>query len=119
MMMPRLENSRPSRKNASPSIVPAKWEWTAFDLTKPQKFTGVIKEVKWGRDELATAKIDVSGKVYDVVLGPPVRLDARGLDEVDVQPGKTLAFEAVVSKQNPNELRAQTFTRGNNSIDLR
>ena len=53
------------------------------------------------------------------MLGPPVRLDARGLDEVDVQPGKTLTFEAVVSKQNPSELRAQTFTRGNNTVDLR
>jgi hypothetical protein len=105
--------------NDDPSIVPAKWEWTAFDLTKPQKFTGVIKEIKWERDVLATAKIDVAGKIYDVVLGPPVRLDARGLREADVQPGKSLALEAVVSKQNPNELRAQTFTRGNNTIDLR
>jgi len=25
----------------------------------------------------------------------------------------------VVSKQNPSELRAQTFTRGNNTVDLR
>jgi len=105
--------------NDDPSIVPAKWEWTAFDLTKPQKYTGVIKELKWERDVLATAKIDVAGKVYDAVLGPPVRLDARGLDEVDVQPGKSLTFEAVVSKQNPTEIRLQTFTRGNNTIDLR
>jgi hypothetical protein len=41
------------------------------------------------------------------------------LDEVDVQPGKSLTFEAVVSKQNPTEIRLQTFTRGNNTIDLR
>src|SRR6478672_1934426 len=33
--------------NDDPSIVPAKWEWTSFDLAKPQKFTGVIKELKW------------------------------------------------------------------------
>jgi hypothetical protein len=105
--------------NDDPSIVPAKWEWTAFDLAKPQKFTGVIKELKWERDVLATAKIDVAGKTYDAVLGPPIRLDSRGLDEVDVQPGKTLTFEAVVSKQNPTEIRLQTFTRGNNTIDLR
>src|SRR5207342_1679362 len=56
--------------NDDPSIVPAKSEWTAFDLTKPQKFTGVIKELKWERDALATAKIDVAGKIYDVALGP-------------------------------------------------
>jgi hypothetical protein len=105
--------------NDDPSIVPAKWEWTAFDLANAQKFTGVIKQLKWERDVLATAKIDVAGKTYDAVLGPPVRLDSRGLDEVDVQPGKTLTFEAVVSRQNPAEIRLQTFTRGNNTIDLR
>jgi hypothetical protein len=105
--------------NDDPSVVPANWEWTSFDLTKPQQFSGVIKELKWERDALAIAKIDVSGKTYDVALGPPVRLDARGLDEVDVQPGKTLTFEAVVSKQNPNELRVQTAMNGKNVVDVR
>jgi hypothetical protein len=105
--------------NDDPSVVPARWEWTAFDLTKPQKFTGVVKELKWERDALAIATVDAGGKTYTVALGPPVRLDARGLDEVDVQPGKTLAFEGVVSRQNPNDLRVQTATRGNNTIDVR
>ena len=105
--------------NDEPSIVPARWEWTAFDLTKPQTFTGVIKESKWDRDALATARIEVAGKLWDVVLGPPIRLDSRGLDEVDIQPGKTLTFEAVPHKQNPNELRAQRYTEGKNLIDLR
>jgi hypothetical protein len=105
--------------NDDPSIVPAKWEWTAFDLTKPQTYTGTIKASTWEINGLATAKVDVAGKAYDVVLGPPVRLDARGLDEVDIQPGKTITFQAVTSKQNPNELRAQTYTEGKNVIDLR
>ena len=105
--------------NDDPSIVPAKWEWTSFDLTKPQKFSGVVKELKWERDALAIAKIEAGGKTYDVALGPPVRLDARGLDEVDVQPGKMLTFEGVVSKQNPNEVRVQTAMRGNNVVDVR
>ena len=48
----------------------------------------MIKESKWDRDALATAKIEVAGKTWDVVLGPPIRLDSRGLDEVDVVPGK-------------------------------
>jgi hypothetical protein len=30
-----------------------------------------------------------------------------------------VAFTAVVSKQNPNELRVQTFTKGKNEIDAR
>ena len=33
--------------------------------------------------------------------------------------GKTLTFEAVVSKQNPNDLRITTYTVGKNVIDAR
>jgi hypothetical protein len=105
--------------NDEPSIVPAKWEWTAFDLTKPQKFTGVVKTSDYKRDQLASATVDVAGKTYTVVLGPPVRLDFRGLAAEDFASGKTITFQGVVGKQNPNELRAQTITKGNNTIDAR
>ena len=105
--------------NDEPSVVPAKWEWTQFDLTKPQKFTGVIKTSDYKRDTFASATVDVAGKTYDVVLGPPIRLDFRGLAAEDFKPGKTVAFEAVVSKQTPTLLRVQTFTKGRNEIDAR
>jgi hypothetical protein len=102
-----------------PSIVPARWEWTSFDLTKPQTFTGTVKEVKWEVHEPAVAKIDVNGKVYDVFLGFPVRLDFRGIAEEDAAVGKTLTFEAVVGKTNPNDLRVNFYTVGKNQIEAR
>ena len=106
--------------NDSPSVVPAKWEWTAFDLTKPQTFTGVVKTSKYTpEDPLAFATIEAAGKTYNVLLGPPIRLDFRGLAEEDFKPGKMVTFTAVVSKQNPTELRVQTFTKGKNEIDAR
>jgi hypothetical protein len=110
---PWLEN------NDAPSIVPAKWEWTQFDLTKPQKFTGVVKSSDYKRDTIATATIDAGGKTYEVVLGPPIRLDFRNLAAEDFAPGKTITFEGVVSKQTPTLLRAQTFTKGQRTIDAR
>jgi len=105
--------------NDEPSIVPAKWEWTAFDLTKPQKFTGVVKTSDYKRDQIASATVDVAGKTYTVVLGPPVRLDFRGLEAEDFKAGKTITFEGVVSRQTPSLLRAQTFTKGQRTIDAR
>ena len=108
-----------TENNDEPSIVPARWEWTSFDLTKPQTFTGVVKESTWDVAKLATGKVEVAGKTYDVMLGLPIRLDFRGIAEEDVAVGKTLTFEAVVSKQNPNDLRVQTFTVGKNVIDAR
>ena len=106
--------------NDAPSVVPAKWEWTQFDLTKPQTFTGVVKTSNYSPEEpLAFASIDVAGKTYNVLLGPPIRLDFRGLAEEDFKTGKSVTFEAVPSKTNPNELRAQTITKGKNVIDAR
>ena len=111
-----------TENNDEPSIVPARWEWTSFDLTKPQTFTGVVKESTWDVHKLATGKIDVKGKTYDVMLGLPIRLDFRGIAEEDVSVGKTLTFEAVISKPNPNDIRirrtpsARTLsTHGRNS----
>jgi hypothetical protein len=102
-----------------PSIVPARWEWTSFDLTKSQTYTGVVKQVKWEVGALATATIDVSGKPYEVMLGFPVRLDFRGIAEEDVAVGKTLTFQAVPSKTNANDLRVETYAMGKNVIEAR
>ena len=102
-----------------PSVVPARWEWTSFDLTKSQAYTGVVKELTWERDQLATAKIDIGGRLYDVMLGLPVRMDFRGIAEEDVSPGTTLTFQAVSSRQTPTDLRAQTLTIGKRTTDMR
>jgi hypothetical protein len=100
------------------NVIPVSRQWGAYDLTKSQKFTGTLKEKKWG-EPLATARIDVGGKVYDVILGPPVRMDFRGLTDDKATVGSTISFQGVPNKQNPNEFRAETFTLGRQEYDLR
>jgi hypothetical protein len=100
------------------SPVPARWEWTSFDLTKSQKYSGVIKELKW-EAPLASAKVEVDAKLWDVVLAPPVRMDFRGLVQEDLVPGTAISFEAVPSRQHANELRAQTVTVGKTTTEMR
>jgi hypothetical protein len=106
-------------KESEQSIVPAKWQWGQFDLTKSQTYTGNVREITWDRDTLAYAKLEVNGTVYDVLLGPPVRLDFRGLAEEDFKSAKTMTIKAVPSRQNPNELRAEMITIGKQEIDAR
>ena len=102
-----------------PSVVPARWEWTSFDLAKSQTYTGVVQELTWDKDKLALAKVNAAGKTYDVMLGLPVRLEFRGIEEAELAKGKTLTFQAVPGKTNPNDLRVQTHTVGNNVVDAR
>ncbi len=108
--------TRPTDVETSP--VPARWEWTSFDLTKPQTHAGVVKEIKWERP-LVTAKIEAAGKTWDVVLAPPVRMDFRGLVQEDLAPGTAITFDAVPSRQQTNELRARTITIGKTTTELR
>jgi hypothetical protein len=105
-------------KEKDESVIPAKWEWTSYDLTKPQKLTGALKEVKWG-DPLVTAKLDVAGKTMDIILGPPVRLDFRGMGVDDLKLGTSITIDAVPNKTNPNEVRVNTVTIGNATTDMR
>lgn len=100
------------------NVIPARRQWGAYDLTKSQRFTGVLKEKNWG-EPLVTSKIEVAGKVLDVVLGPPVRMDFRRLTTDDLVVGSTVSFQGVPNKQNPNELRAETFTANRDEVDLR
>jgi hypothetical protein len=104
---------------SSVSVVPARWEWTSFDLTSSKAYTGVVKELTWDRDTIALARIDIGGKMYDVMLGLPIRMDFRGLAEQDVVPGTTLTFQAVSSRQRDTDLRAQTLTVGKTTKDMR
>ena len=63
--------------------------------------------------------MNMAGKTYDVMLGFPVRLEFRGIEEADLAKGKTLTFQAVPSKSNPNDLRVQTHTVGKDTVDAR
>jgi hypothetical protein len=105
-------------RDSDESVIPAKWEWTAYDLTKPQMLTGIVREVRW-EEPLATIQFDVAGKVWDIVLGPPVRLDFRGINVENIKPGITATIQAVPSKLNTNEFRAETVRLGNNETDMR
>jgi hypothetical protein len=105
-------------KEGDVSVIPAKWQWTSYDLTKSQKLTGTLKEINWGQP-LATAKMDVAGKTLDIVLGPPVRMDFRGLTIDDFKVGTQLTVQGVPHKQTDNEFRGEIVTIGNTSTDLR
>ena len=102
-----------------PSIIPARWQWDSFNLTTSKAYTGVVKALTWERDKLATAKIDVGGKQYDVMLGLPIRMDFRGITEEDLAPGTMVTFQAVVSKSTPTDLRAETLTVAKVTRDMR
>jgi len=99
-------------------VYDAKREWGAYDLTKPQKLTGVIKEISFNAPP-ALMKIEVDKKILTVVLAPLVRMNARGLTEQMLKPGATVSLVGFQSKQTSDELRAESLTIDGRMTDLR
>ena len=93
-------------------------DWPAYDLTKQQKLTGVIRELRF-RGKPPLAKIEVDKKLLDVVLAPAPRMEFRGLEEGMLKPGISVSVVAYPSKQIKDELRAESITIGTRVMELR
>jgi hypothetical protein len=93
-------------------------QWGAYDQTKPQKLTGVIREARYN-GPFGSLKIDAGGKLTTVILAPPPRMDFRGLQEENLMVGTTVNVEAFPSKATADEVRATTITVGGRTTELR
>jgi hypothetical protein len=87
-------------------------------LTKPQKLAGVIKEVSYhGAPPLM--KVEVDKKILTIVLAPPPRMEFRLLSDEMLKAGESVSVVAYPSKQNKDELRAESITIGKMTTELR
>ena len=64
-------------------------------------------------------KLDVAGKLTSVILAPPARMEFRGLSDDALKAGVTASVVAYPSKQNKDEVRAETITIGRQTTELR
>jgi hypothetical protein len=107
-----------SKDSDTNQVYPPQKQWNAYDQTKAQKLTGVIKESSF-KGPYGTLKLEADQKQIDVVLAPPVRMDFRGLNIETLKPGGTVTIEAYPSKQTANEVRATTLTINGRTFELR
>ena len=64
-------------------VYDAQHVWTAYDLTKSQKISGVIKEANY-RGKPPSIKVEANKQMLTVILAPPPRMEFRDLTE-DIQ----------------------------------
>lgn len=93
-------------------------DWAAYDQTRPQKLSGVIRETNYN-GPFGSIKIESEGRTFNVVLAPPPRMDFRDLTEDKLKVGTTVTVEAFPSKAIRDEIRATTITVGGRLTDLR
>jgi len=93
-------------------------DWPAYDLTKSQKLSGVIKEVSYhGKPPLI--KMEADKRLVTVLIAPRSRMEFRDLTEDMLKPGTTVSVVAFPNKKTANEFRAESLTLGKTTTDLR
>jgi hypothetical protein len=94
--------------------------WSQYDQTKPLTVPGTITESSYTNPH-ATIKLRATdgGKVWDVVLAPVSRMQARGLTEDMLKPGTAATVLAYQHRTVATELRAENITIGDKKVELR
>ncbi len=92
--------------------------WSSYDEKNELTVNGTIKEATYTNPH-GTAKLDVDGKVWDVVLAPTSRMQSRGLTEAMLAPGTKARVVGYPHRQQADEMRAERITIGDKTVELR
>ena len=103
---------------AVPAAAVAHHGWSSYDADKVIKVTAPLSEVSWGNPHGA-AKVRYQGKVWDVVLAPTARMEARGLTRAMLTSGKPVTLEGYPRKDGTAEMRIERVTVGKMTVELR
>jgi hypothetical protein len=101
------------------SAVFAHHGWSSYDEKTPVTVEGTITASTYGNPH-GTAKLRApEGKVWDIVLAPVSRMQARGLTETMLKPGTRATVVGYQHRQTATEMRAENITIDKKKVELR
>ena len=92
--------------------------WGGYDAARLVTLTGTIQEFAYQNPHV-TARVEVDGKSWLIVLAPPFRMQSRGLPQNAIRPGDAVILEGYVSRSDPQELRAERIQADGKVVELR
>jgi hypothetical protein len=101
-----------------PAAALAHHGWSSYDAAKVIKVTAPVTDVSWGNPH-GGAKVRYQGKVWDVVLAPVARMEARGLTQTMLAAGKPITIEGYPRKDGTPEMRIERVTIDGKTVELR
>lgn len=101
---------------ATPAV--AHHGWSSYDSSKVMTIEGPVLEAAYANPH-GQVSIEHEGKTWEIVLAPPSRMSARGLEAADIAVGKTVKVEGYPSTRTATELRAERITAGPKTVELR
>jgi hypothetical protein len=92
--------------------------WSEYDVDKPLTLTGTIVESGYEHPH-GHIRLQVPDKIWQVVLAPPSRMQARGLPRSELKPGARVSVTGYPNRSKPEEMRAERITLDGKSVELR
>lgn len=92
--------------------------WSAYDAATVIKVEAPVAVVRY-QNPHGEIEIDYEGKRWVVVLAPPSRMQARGLEKEALTVGATVTVEAYPRRDGEPEMRAERITLNGKTVELR
>lgn len=92
--------------------------WSSYDESKPVTLTASFTQLSWGNPH-GSAKMRWKGKVWDVILAPVGRMEARGLTRAEIEPGKRIRLTGYLRRDGTAEMRVERVMIGEKTVELR
>ncbi len=92
--------------------------WGSYEASKTLTVRSPVENLKWANPHV---HIDVKhdGAVWEAVLAPPFRMEARGLNPEMLKAGAVVSVEGYPATKGERELRAERITVGGKTFELR
>jgi hypothetical protein len=92
--------------------------WSSYDQTRPLTVNGTFRTVSWTNPH-GTARISWQGKEWGVILAPIGRMEARGLTEAMIAPGRRVTLTGYARSDGTPEMRIERVRAGKKMVELR
>jgi hypothetical protein len=92
--------------------------WSEYDSSKVLTLTGVIRDSGYEHPH-GHIGLEAQGKVWQIVLAPPSRMENRGLPAAGIKPGTQVTVVAYPNRNKPDEARAERITVNGKTVELR
>jgi hypothetical protein len=103
---------------ALPAAAAAHHGWSSYDAEQTLTITGTLAELDWSNPH-GMAKVNYRGRVWDVVLAPTRRMEARGLTEEMIRPGQRITLVGYPRRDGAAEMRIERVIVGDRTVELR
>jgi hypothetical protein len=92
--------------------------WSEYDASRTLNLSGKIIESGYEHPH-GHIRLEADGKVWNVVLAPPSRMQARGLPRTALKSGAIATVVGYPNRNKPDEMRAERITLDDKTIELR